>query len=451
MAAARAVLDAAGVAPSDVSLVLHGTTLATNAIIERKGAKTALICTEGHRDSLEIAWENRFAQYDLSMERRPPLAPRELRLPVTERVDFRGEVLTALDEGSVASLVPVLREAGVESLAIGLLHAYANPAHERRVAEILAEALPEVSLTLSSEVCPEIREYERQSTACANAYVRPLMARYLDSVASRLAAAGIGAPCLMMTSGGNLVTLETAARFPVRLIESGPAGGAILAAAIARDLAEPRVVSFDMGGTTAKICLIDDFEPMLSRSFEVDRAHRFMKGSGMPVKIPVVEMVEIGAGGGSIASVDTLGRINVGPESAVAEPGPASYGRGGPRRRSATMSPRRWQLTQPRRFPPPPNPPPSRGRAQLARARAMKSLSPFRGRKTCGTAREIKPSPLTGEGWLGVTSRPQTGTTNKPRIPSPQPRASSRSSTRTWRRRRGCTRWSAGPKSPGAR
>ncbi len=329
MAAAQAVLDAAGVAPSAVSLVLHGTTLATNAIIERKGAKTALICTEGHRDSLEIAWENRFAQYDLSMERRPPLAPRELRLPVTERLNFRGEVLTPLDEGSVATLIPVLREAGVESVAIGLLHSYANPSHERRVAEILGTALPDVSLTLSSEVCPEIREYERQSTACANAYVRPLMARYLNRIAERLAAAGIDAPCLMMTSGGNLVTLETAARFPVRLIESGPAGGAILAAAIARDLAATRVVSFDMGGTTAKICLIDDFAPMLSRSFEVDRAHRFMKGSGMPVKIPVVEMVEIGAGGGSIASVDALGRINVGPESAGAEPGPASYGRGG--------------------------------------------------------------------------------------------------------------------------
>jgi len=177
MAAARAVLDAAGVAPGEVSLVLHGTTLATNAIIERKGARTALICTQGHRDSLEIAWENRFAQYDLSMERRPPLAPRDLRLPVSERMNFRGEVLTALDEASVAALIPVLRDAGVESVAIGLLHSYANPAHERRVAEILGAALPDVSITLSSEVCPEIREYERQSTASANAYVRPLMAR----------------------------------------------------------------------------------------------------------------------------------------------------------------------------------------------------------------------------------------------------------------------------------
>ncbi len=329
MAAAHAVLSAAGVVPSAVSLVLHGTTLATNAIIERKGAKTALIVTEGHRDSLEIAWENRFAQYDLAMERRPPLAPRELRLPVTERLNFRGEVLTPLDEGSVEAVIPVLEAAGVESVAIGLLHAYANPAHERRVAAILAAALPDVSYSLSSEVCPEIREYERQSTACANAYVRPLMARYLNAIEARLGAAGIAAPCLLMTSGGNLITLETAAKFPVRLIESGPAGGAILAAHIARDLAEDRVVSFDMGGTTAKICLIDDFAPLLSRSFEVDRAHRFMKGSGMPVKIPVIEMVEIGAGGGSVAAVDALGRIQVGPQSAGADPGPACYGLGG--------------------------------------------------------------------------------------------------------------------------
>jgi N-methylhydantoinase A/oxoprolinase/acetone carboxylase beta subunit/N-methylhydantoinase B/oxoprolinase/acetone carboxylase alpha subunit len=329
MAAAQAVLSAAGVAPSAVSLVLHGTTLATNAIIERKGAKTALVVTAGHRDSLEIAWENRFAQYDLTMERRPPLAPRDLRLPVTERLNFRGEVLTPLDDASVQALVPVLREAGVESIAIGLLHAYANPAHEWRVAEILGAALPDVSITLSSEVCPEIREYERQSTACANAYVRPLMARYLDGIESRLQAAGFAAPCLLMTSGGNLITLETAARFPVRLIESGPAGGAILAAHIARELDEDRVVSFDMGGTTAKICLIDGGAPLLSRSFEVDRAHRFMKGSGMPVKIPVVEMVEIGAGGGSIAAVDALGRIQVGPQSAGADPGPACYGLGG--------------------------------------------------------------------------------------------------------------------------
>ncbi len=331
MAGISQVMTETGADAGQVSLIIHGTTLATNALIERNGAKTALIVTDGHRDSLEMAYENRFDQYDINAERRPPLAPRELRLPVTERVDFLGEVLTPLDGDSVEALVPALRDADVQSVAIGLLHSYANPSHEQRVAEILHARLPDLWITLSSEVCPEIREYERQSTACANAYVQPLMARYLEDVQARLTETGFACPCLMMTSGGNLVTIPTAQQFPVRLVESGPAGGAILAAHIARSLNEPRVLSFDMGGTTAKICLIDDGEPMLSRSFEVDRAHRFMKGSGMPVKIPVVEMVEIGAGGGSIAGVDALGRIQVGPHSAGAEPGPACYGQGGAR------------------------------------------------------------------------------------------------------------------------
>ncbi|MCK4866736.1 MAG: hydantoinase/oxoprolinase family protein, partial [Alphaproteobacteria bacterium] len=331
MSGIRQVMAETGAKADQVSLIIHGTTLATNALIERNGAKTALIVTEGHRDSLEMAYENRFDQYDINAERRPPLAPRELRLPVTERVDFLGEVLTPLDDDSVEALVPALRDADVQSVAIGLLHSYANPSHEQRVAEILRARLPDLWITPSSEVCPEIREYERQSTACANAYVQPLMARYLEDVQARLAESGFACPCLMMTSGGNLVTIPTAQQFPVRLVESGPAGGAILAAHIARSLNEPRVLSFDMGGTTAKICLIDDGEPMLSRSFEVDRAHRFMKGSGMPVKIPVVEMVEIGAGGGSITGVDALNRIQVGPHSAGAEPGPACYGQGGVR------------------------------------------------------------------------------------------------------------------------
>jgi N-methylhydantoinase A/oxoprolinase/acetone carboxylase beta subunit/N-methylhydantoinase B/oxoprolinase/acetone carboxylase alpha subunit len=331
MAGIRQVMAETGTEAAEVSLIIHGTTLATNALIERTGAKTALIVTQGHRDSLEIAYENRFDQYDIDAERRPPLVPRDLRLPVAERVDFLGEVLTPLDEGSVEALVRLLVAEGVQSVAIGLLHSYANPGHEQRVAKILRERMPEISITLSSEVCPEIREYERQSTACANAYVQPLMARYLEDVQARLTDSGFACPCLLMTSGGNLVTIPTARQFPVRLVESGPAGGAILAAHIARVLGEDRVVSFDMGGTTAKICLIDDCEPMLSRSFEVDRAHRFMKGSGMPVKIPVVEMVEIGAGGGSIAAVDALGRIKVGPLSAGAEPGPACYALGGAR------------------------------------------------------------------------------------------------------------------------
>ena len=329
MTGVEEVLATAGVKPREVGLIIHGTTLATNALIERKGARTALLVTEGHRDSLEIAYESRFDQYDILADRLPPLVPRELRLPVKERMSFRGDALISLDEKSVAAAIDILERERIDSVAVGLLHAYANPAHEQRIGELIRKRLPKVSLSLASEVCPEIREYERQSTTCANAYVQPLMARYLHSVERRLAEAGLKAPFLLMTSGGHLVTIETAARFPVRLVESGPAGGAILASQMAKELGERQVVSFDMGGTTAKICLIDDGEPLLSRTFEVNRAHRFMKGSGMPVKIPVVEMVEIGAGGGSIAGVDALGRIKVGPESAGASPGPACYGLGG--------------------------------------------------------------------------------------------------------------------------
>ena len=318
-------------APGDVSLILHGTTLATNALIERSGAVTALITTQGHRDALEMAHENRFEQYDIDIDRPRPLVPRRLRLSVPERMNAAGEVLLPLDEDAVRALVPVLREQGVTSVAVGLLHAYANPAHERRIGALLAESLPDVSVTLASEVCPEIREFERLSTACANAYVRPLMARYLTNLSDALADRGFGCPFLMMTSGGGLTDVATAARFPIRLVESGPAGGAILASRLAEALDLDRVLSFDMGGTTAKICLIDDHAPLLSRAFEVDRAYRFKKGSGLPVRIPVIEMVEIGAGGGSIAEVDKLDRIQVGPASAGSEPGPACYGRGGTR------------------------------------------------------------------------------------------------------------------------
>lgn len=323
------LLNRAGVDAAAVELVVHGTTLATNALIERRGARTALIVTAGLRDSVEMAQENRFAQYDISSNRPRPLVPRHLRLPVTERLNWRGEVLTPLDEGSVRALVPQLKNAGIESIAVGLLHAYANPAHEERVGELLREAMPDVSVSLASEVCPEIREYERQSTTCANAYVQPLMASYLERLAAGLQAQGLMAPMLLMSSGGTLMGIDAAARFPIRLVESGPAGGAILAAQIAQDESLDSVLSFDMGGTTAKICLIDDATPLTSRSFEVAREYRFMKGSGLPVRIPVIEMVEIGAGGGSLASVDALGRIAVGPRSAGSEPGPACYGRGG--------------------------------------------------------------------------------------------------------------------------
>lgn len=329
------VLDQAGTDPDTIGVVLHGTTLATNALIERRGARTVLVTTAGHRDVIEMAFENRFEQYDVNIDRPQPLVPRHWRMTVPERLNAAGGVLTPLDPAAVEDLVPQLVEEGIESVAVGFLHGYANPTHERLVRDVLGTAMPDLSITLASDVCPEIREFERFSTACANAYVKPLMSRYLADLRDRLDAFGVRCPFLMMTSGGGLCSVETAREFPIRLVESGPAGGAILAAQIAAELDLPRVVSLDMGGTTAKICLIDDGEPLLSRSFEVDRSYRFKKGSGLPVRIPVVEMVEIGAGGGSLASVDRLGRIQVGPQSAGSEPGPACYGRGG---RQATVT-----------------------------------------------------------------------------------------------------------------
>ncbi len=323
------VLAKAGTAPGDIGMLLHGTTLATNAIIERKGANVALITTDGFRDVLEIGYESRFNQYDIFIDKPTPLVPRHRRFTVPERVDVHGRVLLDLDEDAVEALLPKLDRAGVESIAIGFLHGYANPAHEQRAREIIKAARPGLSITLSSEVCPEIREFERFTTATANAYVRPLIARYLNNLEIRLAKIGIVSPVLLMTSGGGLTTLETAAQFPIRLVESGPAGGAILATGIAADLDLTKAISFDMGGTTAKICLIDDFAAQRAREFEVDRQARFRKGSGLPLRIPVIEMVEVGAGGGSIARVDALNQITIGPDSAGADPGPAAYGRGG--------------------------------------------------------------------------------------------------------------------------
>lgn len=323
------VLQRAAVEPGDVSLVLHGTTLATNALIERRGAPTALLTTEGHRDALEMAFENRFEQYDVNIDRPAPLVPRYWRVGVEQRNTADGAELTALNETQVLAEVEQLVEQGVQALAIGFLHSYAAPQHEQRAAELIAHRYPEISLSLSCDVCPEIREYERLSTTVANAYVKPLMATYLASLQQQLQSRGFTCQVLMMTSGGGLTTLDAAARYPIRLVESGPAGGAILAARLARDLDLAEVLSFDMGGTTAKICLIDNGEPLQSRAFEVDRSYRFKKGSGLPVRIPVIEMVEIGAGGGSIARVDGLRRIHVGPESAGSEPGPACYGLGG--------------------------------------------------------------------------------------------------------------------------
>ncbi len=322
-------LTKAGANPGDLALLMHGTTLATNALIERKGAVTALVTTEGFRDSVEIGYEHRFEQYDVYLDKPEPLVPRARRYTVPERMNGRGEVLLALDERAVAALVPRLQAEKVTSVAVGLLHAYANAAHEQRIREILLEHLPGLGITLSSEVSPELREYERLSTACANAYVQPLMAGYLERLDDALRKLGIHAPLLLMTSGGGVIGLEAAKRFPIRLVESGPAGGAILASRIALESGLAQVLAFDMGGTTAKICVIDDGQPETSRSFEVARAYRFLKGSGLPLRIPVIEMVEIGAGGGSIARIDALQRVAVGPDSAGAEPGPACYGRGG--------------------------------------------------------------------------------------------------------------------------
>ena len=325
----KMVIEQSAVAPTDIRLIIHGTTLATNALIERKGANTALITTQGHRDSVEMAYENRFAQYDIDIDRPAPLVPRYLRWPVNERLGPNGEIIVPLDESTVHGLIPLIKENKIESIAVGLLHGYSNAAHEKRIAEILLTAFPDLKISLASEVCPEIREYERQSTTCANAYVQPLMARYLTRLNEELSGLGFQCPFTLMTSGGGLTDLETAIKFPIRLVESGPAGGAILASQIAGECGLNEVLSFDMGGTTAKLCLIDDAKPLMSRTFEVDRVYRFMKGSGLPIRIPVIEMVEIGSGGGSIARVDDLNRITVGPDSAGAAPGPACYGHGG--------------------------------------------------------------------------------------------------------------------------
>lgn len=325
------VCDLAGVAARQIAQVIHGTTLATNALIERRGAKTALVTTAGFRDVIEMRTESRFEQYDLNLVLPEPLLPRNRRYTVNERMDADGGVLIPVNRTEIETLAETLRAGGYDSVAVGLLHAYANDAHERMVAEVLAEKLPGVDVSLSSEVSPQMREYERFNTTIANAYIRPLMASYLGRLKDRLAHEGADCPVFLMHSGGGILSLEMAAKFPVRLVESGPAGGAIFAAEIAARHGLDRVLSFDMGGTTAKICLIRGHTPKTARVFEVARSYRFKKGSGMPISIPVIDMVEIGAGGGSLASVDAMNQIRVGPESAGSEPGPACYGRGGTR------------------------------------------------------------------------------------------------------------------------
>lgn len=323
------VCQKAGIAPSDIGQIIHGTTLATNALIERRGAKTALITTKGFRDVIEMRTESRFDQYDLNLILPQPLLPRNRRYTVNERMDAQGGVLIALDPAEVAALAEELAAAQYESIAVGLLHSYVNPTHERMIRDILAVRLPGVMISISSEVSPQMREYERFNTTVANAYIQPLMKSYLLRLAGRLAEIGVDCPIFLMHSGGGIISLESAAEFPVRLVESGPAGGAVFAADVAARHGLDKVLSFDMGGTTAKICLIKNYTPKTSRVFEVARSYRFKKGSGMPISIPVIDMVEIGAGGGSLAHVDVMNQIRVGPESAGSEPGPACYGRGG--------------------------------------------------------------------------------------------------------------------------
>ncbi|SIT10847.1 N-methylhydantoinase A [Roseivivax lentus] len=319
-----------GLSLTEVTSIVHGTTLATNALIERRGAKTAFVTTAGFRDVLEMRYEKRFDQYALDIEMPEPLVPRPRRFGLRERILADGSVLTAPETAEIDALADRLAEDGVEAVAIGFLHAYRNPAHERCVAERLRARLdPAVTICLSSDVAGEIREYDRFSTVCANAYVRPLMTRYVERLRAGLTAQGFDGAFLMMLSDGALTTVDQAIRFPIRLVEGGPAGGVALAAHVSREVGSDRTLSIDIGGTTAKICFIENGTPRTSRRFEVARAWRDTKGSGLPVKVPTVELVEIGAGGGSIAEIDTLGRLKVGPRSAGSDPGPAAYDRGG--------------------------------------------------------------------------------------------------------------------------
>jgi N-methylhydantoinase A len=315
--------------PAAISATIHGTTLITNAIIERKGAKTGLITTQGFRDALEIAREKRYDIYDIFLENPEPLVPRALRREVAERLDETGHVLVPLNRMEVLDVVQELLRDGVEALAVVLLHSFRNPAHERIIREVVESEFASLTLSLSSDVMPEIREYERTSTTVANVYVKPIARRYLNKLRADVQQLGFRGDLYIMLSNGGITTCETASEYPIRLIESGPAAGALAASFYSQLKGLDHVISFDMGGTTAKICVIDQGRPMVTTEFEVARVYRFKKGSGLPVKVPVIEMIEIGAGGGSIARIDELGLLKVGPDSAGADPGPACYGLGG--------------------------------------------------------------------------------------------------------------------------
>jgi N-methylhydantoinase A len=325
------LLDENNITSSEIKMIIHGTTLATNAVIERKGAKTCFITTEGFRDVLDIGYESRFDQYDILIEKTMSLVPRKHRFVIKERTDVNGNILEPINTETFSNLVHKIKEEGCKSVGIGFLHSYANSENENILRNHLLENLPGVEVSISSDVCPEIREYERFTTTVVNAYIKPLMASYLKKLDNELKIKGFDCPLLLMTSGGTLTNIESACNNPVRLVESGPAGGAILATSIADDLNLNKVISFDMGGTTAKITIIENKKAIKAREFEVDRKARFKKGSGLPLRIPVIEMVEIGAGGGSIARVNKLEQIITGPDSAGSYPGPACYNNGGER------------------------------------------------------------------------------------------------------------------------
>ena len=317
------------VEPSQIDMIIHGTTLATNAVIERKGAHSCFITTSGFRDVLDIGYESRFDQYDLLLEKTLSIVPRKYRYVVEERTDVDGKILKPLNIKNLDPIFNKISKEKFESIGIGFLHSYANPKNEIILRELLSKKFPDIKISISSEVCPEIREYERFTTTVINSYIKPLISRYLDNLKKSLVNKGFNCSFLLMTSGGSLTNVENATDHPIRLVESGPAGGVILATSIAKELDLKQVISFDMGGTTAKITLIENKSPNKAREFEVDRKSRFKKGSGLPIRIPVIEMVEIGAGGGSIARVNKLDQITIGPDSAGADPGPACYGLGG--------------------------------------------------------------------------------------------------------------------------
>ncbi|WP_137390632.1 hydantoinase/oxoprolinase family protein [Rhodoligotrophos defluvii] len=325
-----AVLGKAGLDPNAVNgVVVHATTVVTNALIERKGLPTALVTTEGFRDVLFIRNEHRYEMYDPQIEFPDPLVPRALTFTLAERIAADGRVLKAPDEAAIKALGDALEQAGAAAVAICFLNSFANPENEQKVAEALSRRFPAMFICTSSDVAPQIREYHRASTAAVNAYAMPISQPYLQRLSARLKSEGFGNSPLIMLSSGGVVGAETAGRNPVRMIESGPAAGALAACHYADMLGIDRLMSFDMGGTTAKACLIENRQPLVTGLFEVDRRYRFKEGSGLPVIVPSIDMIEIGAGGGSIAHVDSLGLLKVGPESAGSDPGPACYGRGG--------------------------------------------------------------------------------------------------------------------------